>query len=229
MEKQFSQKSLSDSFKPLPFYIDGKRFESTEQFKSGSQLKELAGIPLTTEIYLEKEEGYEAELISNEKVVDLARKEKEQFFVKKKLNFTINGVPFISYKQYVLGSELKKIGNIPNSDDLFLKIAHPFEDELISDEEEVNLARPGKEHFISKQHSIVLVVNARPKPWVKRTISFEELVILAFGAYDPNPNKIYTVTYSGGLPPKPEGSMIKGQTIQVKNKMNFDVSATDKS
>ena len=50
-----------------------------------------------------------------------------------------------------------------------------------------------------------------------------------FGAYDPNPNKIYTVTYSGGLPPKPEGSMIKGQTIQVKNKMNFDVSATDKS
>jgi len=74
----------------------------------------------------------------------------------------------------------------------------------------------------------VLVVNARPKPWGKRTISFEELVILAFGAYDPNPNKVYTVTFSGGLPPKPEGSMIKGQTIQVKNKMNFDVSATDK-
>lgn len=229
MKEQINEQLRTESRKPLTFFIDGKRFESTERYKSGSQLKELAGIPLTTDLYLELEEGYDPELINNQKEVDLARKEVEQFFVKKKLNFTINGVPFISYKQYVLGSELKKIGNIPKSDDLFLKIAHPFEDELIFDEEEVNLARPGKEHFISKEYSIVLVVNARPKPWVKRTISFEELVILAFGAYDTNPNKVYTVTYSGGLPPKPEGSMIKGQTIQVKNKMNFDVTATDKS
>jgi hypothetical protein len=53
--------------------------------------------------------------------------------------------------------------------------------------------------------------------------------VLAFGNHDPNPNRVYTVTYSGGVPPKTEGTMVRGQMISVKDKTNFDVSATDKS
>lgn len=215
--------------KPLPFFIEGKRFESTERYKTGSQLKQLAEIPLSIELFLELEEGYEAELISNDTTVDLARKEKEHFFVKQKFKFTINGTSFIVYNQYILGAELKRLGNIPETEELFHKIASPHGDKVIQDEEEIDLATPGKEHFISKPFSVTLIVNAKQKSWTKRTISFEEVIILAFGVYDPNPNKVYTVTYSGGMPPKSEGSMIKGQTIRVKNKMNFDVSATDKS
>ncbi|MDN3606381.1 multiubiquitin domain-containing protein, partial [Kaistella yonginensis] len=52
---------------------------------------------------------------------------------------------------------------------------------------------------------------------------------LAFGSYDNNPNKGYTVTYSRGWDPKSEGTMVKGAVVRVKNKMIFDVTATDKS
>lgn len=64
----------------------------------------------------------------------------------------------------------------------------------------VNLARPEIEHFYSKDkhHKVTLIVNGRPKPWAEKTITFEQVVVLAFGSYDPNPNKVYTVTYDKG-------------------------------
>jgi len=213
----------------LTFTVEGKPFETFDQYKTGAELKQLGGIPLGAELFLAVEEGYEPELIRNDTPVDLARKEVEHFFVKVKLTFTINGMSFISYEQYIKGSVIRQLGKIPTTDDIFLKIEQPFKDEFIADDEEVDLARPGKEHFISKPICITLIVNARPKPWNKRTISFEEVVVLAFGNYDQNPNRIYTVTYSNGVPPKPEGTMVKGQVIHVKDKTNFDVSATDKS
>lgn len=213
----------------LTFTVEGKPFETFDQYKTGAELKQLAGIPLRTELLLAVQEGYEPELIGNDDKVDLARTDVEHFFVKVKLKFTINGVAFVSYEQYILGKTIRDLGKIAATDNIFLKIAPPYQDELIRDDEEVDLARPGKEHFVSKPVSITLIVNARPKPWNKRNISFEEVVVLAFGSYDPNPNRVYTVTYSGGVPPKTEGTMVRGQVINVKDKTNFDVSATDKS
>lgn len=212
----------------LTFTVEGKSFETFDQYKTGAELKQLAGIPLESELFLAVAEGYDPEFIGNDERIDLARTDVEHFYVKVKLKFTINGVQFISYEQYIKGSTIRQLGKIPATDDIFLKIEPPFKDELITDEE-VDLARPGKEHFVSKPVSITLIVNARPKLWNKRTISFEEVVILAFGSYDPNPNRVYTVTYSNGVPPKPEGTMVKGQVISVKDKTNFDVSSTDKS
>ncbi|MCR9171389.1 MAG: multiubiquitin domain-containing protein [bacterium] len=72
-------------------------------------------------------------------------------------------------------------------------------------------------------------MNGREKTWTKKTISFEEVVVLAFGSISSNPNTCYTVTYSRGSGQKPEGSMVKGQEVKVKSKMVFNVTATDKS
>lgn len=77
--------------------------------------------------------------------------------------------------------------------------------------------------------TIEIIVNGRPKQWSKKLISFEEVVVLAFGSYNNNPNVCYTVTYSKGHHSKPEGSMVKGQEAKVKRKMIFNVTATDKS
>lgn len=76
---------------------------------------------------------------------------------------------------------------------------------------------------------ITIVVNGRNKPWSEKTISFEQVVILAFGKYDENGVTAYTVTYKKGHGDKPEGSMVKGETIHVKDKMIFNVTATNKS
>lgn len=74
-----------------------------------------------------------------------------------------------------------------------------------------------------------IIVNGRPKEWNKNSISFDELVILAFGNSNPNPNRCFTVTYSDGPESNKTGSMVQGGEVNVKPKMIFNVTATDKS
>lgn len=147
------------------------------------------------------------------------------------LTVRINDHTFDWPQQYITGAEIRKLGNISAEDEIFLKIKEPWEDELVTDVTQVDLARPGIEHFYSKEKpgKIDLIVNGRQKPWAERNISFEQVVILAFGTYDNNPNKVYTVTYDRGPRENPEGPMIKGDKVIVKNKMIFNVTATDKS
>ena len=81
----------------------------------------------------------------------------------------------------------------------------------------------------SGNRHVEIIVNGTPKEWKEKSISFEEVVVLAFGSYNDSPNVCYTVTYSRGHHSKPEGSMVKGQEVKVKHRMIFNVSATDKS
>ncbi|WP_395974444.1 multiubiquitin domain-containing protein [Chryseobacterium cucumeris] len=216
---------------PLKFVVEGKHFETFEQYITGAELKRLVGIPLETELYLSISKPYQDELIDNDTQINLARPEMEYFFTKKKLQFFINDVPFIWYKQYIQGAQIRELGNISDQDDIFLDINPNWEDDLILDDEEVDLARPGNERFFSKPKTkqFKIIVNARQHEWTGENISFEQLVVLAFGSYDPNPGKGYTITYSRGWHPKPEGTLVKGTEVRVKNKMIFDVTATDKS
>lgn len=76
---------------------------------------------------------------------------------------------------------------------------------------------------------VTIIVNAREKQVEKDDITFEEVVDLAF---DPKPvgeNVLFTVTYRRGQGNKPEGSLLAGQSVKVKDGMIFNVTATDKS
>ncbi len=150
---------------------------------------------------------------------------------KEVLPLTINGKKYEWQQEYITGAEIKKLGNINAEDEIFLAIKKPWEDEPIPDDKQVNLARPEIEHFYSKDkdYNITLIVNGRPKNWTEKIITFEQVVILAFGAYEPNPDKVYTVTYDKGPHENDEGSMVRGEKVYVKNKMIFNVTATDKS
>ncbi len=216
---------------PLKFQIEGKEYETFDQYKTGSELKELASIPLDIELFLSISKPYKDELIENDKEVNLARPSSEYFFVKKKLHFKINNVPFTWYRQYISGSEIRELGKIDNEYDIFLDIKEGWEDDMIFDDEVVDLARTGVENFFSKPKptEFIIIVNTREKVWKEKTISFEQVIILAFGVYDNNPNKGYTVTYCNGIEPKSEGTMVRGSVVNINNKMIFDVSATDKS
>ena len=135
---------------PLKFVIEGKEFETFDQYKTGAELKQLAGIPLDTELFLSISRPYNDELIENEARVNLARPETEYFFVKKKLHFTINGVHYTWYKQFIRGIQIRELGNIPREDELYLDLPDGWKDDFIEDDEIVDLARPGVEHFISR-------------------------------------------------------------------------------
>lgn len=215
---------------PLKFIIEGEEFETLDQYKTGAELKQLKGIPLETELYLSIIKPYNDELIENDKSVNLARPDTEYFFVKKKLHFTINKVPFVWYKQFIRGLQIRELGSISPNDDLYLDLKDGYEDDFITDDEIIDLARPGKENFFSKkiETQFAIIVNGREKSWDKRRISFDEVVTLAEGNVSTG-TKAYTVTYLKGPKQNPQGEMAKGDVVFVINKMIFNATATDKS
>ncbi|MEQ8908129.1 MAG: multiubiquitin domain-containing protein [Vicingaceae bacterium] len=74
-----------------------------------------------------------------------------------------------------------------------------------------------------------IVVNAKKHEWPEKEISFKEVVILAFGTFNDNGRTSYTVTYSRGHSSKVQGSLVYNESVKVKHKMIFNVTATDKS
>ena len=88
----------------------------------------------------------------------------------------------------------------------------------------------GGAHGHEREHETTIVVNGQEKVVTGKEVSFEDVVSIA---YDGNPptgeNWEFTVTYRRGHGPKPQGSLVAGETVRVKKGMVFDVQATDKS
>lgn len=74
-----------------------------------------------------------------------------------------------------------------------------------------------------------IIVNGRQKVVTEKEISFAEIVALAFDNPPTGSNIIFTVTYRKGEGHKPEGTLIAGGKVKVKDGMIFNVTATDKS
>lgn len=83
------------------------------------------------------------------------------------LELVINGVKFEWKEQYILGAQVRKLGNIPKGDIIYLDIEKPWEDEVITDETKIDLARGGIEQFFShKQEEPRLVeIKINDKPY----------------------------------------------------------------
>lgn len=77
--------------------------------------------------------------------------------------------------------------------------------------------------------TVTFIVNAREQSTSAKTLTFEELVAIAFPAVPSGPNVLFTVSYRRGRGDKPEGSLLAGDVVKVKDGMVFVVSATDKS
>ena len=93
---------------------------------------------------------------------------------------------------------------------------------------------PGVERFVTEEHTCgdenaKIFVNSREKTVPGPTISFEEVTKLAFPDLAGKPLVFFTVTYSCGCEPQPKGDLLKGQSINVRKGMKFNVRATDKS
>ena len=77
--------------------------------------------------------------------------------------------------------------------------------------------------------NFTIIVNGREKVVISKRLSFTEIITLAF---DPPPTGefiVFTVTYRRGHGNKPEGTLVEGETIKIKDGMIFNVTATDKS
>lgn len=81
----------------------------------------------------------------------------------------------------------------------------------------------------NKDKEFTIQVNSRDKLWYERTISYDQVIILAFGEISSDPNVSYSITYKKGDNNKPEGIMVKGDEVKVKDGMRFNVTQTNRS
>ncbi len=97
----------------------------------------------------------------------------------------------------------------------------------VQPDEVIDLSGFGVERFVTKPVKTTIYVNGTPHQVTKKVLSFSEIVALAHLVSGPNVS--YTLTHRKGPVNKPEGSMVEGDSIQVKEGMIFNVGATDRS
>jgi hypothetical protein len=78
-----------------------------------------------------------------------------------------------------------------------------------------------------KEHHIKIVVNGVEHVVTSDIVSYDEVTKLAYPV-PPAPNTTYTVSYEKAKHPH-EGELVEGQTVEVKEGTEFDVTPTGKS
>jgi hypothetical protein len=74
--------------------------------------------------------------------------------------------------------------------------------------------------------SFHIIVNARPREVTGHSITYREVVLLAFPNADFNQFD-FEVHYTG--PHVPDGSLVDGQSVRLENGLKVDVTKTNKS
>ena len=78
--------------------------------------------------------------------------------------------------------------------------------------------------------SVTIYVEGTPHEWPKdEKITFEQVVKWVFPDYLPTDGRTYTVKYKKGDNEKPEGQLVPGASVKVKEGMIFSVSRTGQS
>ena len=217
------------------YKINDKRFESSESKITGREL--LTNANLTPEedfelLYKINEKGFTP--IQLDEIVDLKSAGIEGFKAKpyKKLKIKVDNKHYEVEECFMTPIEIMEVAGI-NPDQFYLKEIRKGNIEVsYQDDVQHKIAIMKNSCFVSCEVEEVVacvIVNSKRKDWSKNTISFDDVVILAYGIISTDPNVIYTVNYINGVPSKPEGSMLKGDVISVKNKMIFNVTETNKS
>jgi hypothetical protein len=84
----------------------------------------------------------------------------------------------------------------------------------------------------SKEESktVTIIVNGRQKTVPKNEeLSFDAIIALAFDNPPTGEGVQFTVQYTRGQGNKPAGTLLEGQSVKVKDGMEFDVTPTNRS
>lgn len=216
------------------FRINKKRFESNESKIKGKELLTIAGLTPVEDfelLYKINEKGFTPIQLDEE--VDLKTAGIEGFRARpyKKITIKVDNKEYEVEECFMTPNEIMSLADINSDRNYLTGIRRGGVEVTYKDDVEHKISITKKSHFISCPLEEVqfVIVNARKKGWSNGTISFVDVVKLAYGEFSSNPNVIYTVNYKRGVLSKPEGSMVKSEVISVKNKMIFNVTQTNKS
>lgn len=80
-----------------------------------------------------------------------------------------------------------------------------------------------------EKKTVTIIVAGTPHEWPKGEITYAEVVTLEVPNYSQHPEITYSVKYKNGHGNKPEGVLVPGASVKVKEGMVFSVSETGQS
>ncbi|NNU36044.1 hypothetical protein G9X64_06010 [Rhizobium sophorae] len=131
-------------------------------------------------------------------------------------------------KPVISGTVLYGLAKPGEGEAVFLEVPGG-EDRLIEHGELIDLAQPGIERFITAPLTFEIIVNSRPRTVNARTVTFEQIVQLAFpGQHEPN--VVFSMTYRHAASTPHAGELGAGGSVDVKKKGTvFNVTRTVQS
>jgi hypothetical protein len=127
------------------------------------------------------------------------------------------------------GNALYSLGNVPDGIELYREVTGDRQDPVVArGAEAVELTE--FEHFHSgPPKEFTIIVNGRKKTVESRKLSFDQLVALAFNPVPTGPDVLFTITYEHGPRTDPQGTLLQGESVRIKDGMVFNVKQTDRS
>ena len=80
-----------------------------------------------------------------------------------------------------------------------------------------------------RKKTVTIIVEGTPHEWPKDLITYAEVVTLEVPDYPQHPEISYSVKYRNGHGNKPEGVLVPGASVKVKEGMIFNVAETGQS
>ena len=77
--------------------------------------------------------------------------------------------------------------------------------------------------------TITIYINGTEKHVEKGRLSYGDIVALAFDTPPQGDNVQVSIQYSRGHSTKPKGTLVEGQSVEIVEGMEFDVTATNRS
>lgn len=216
----------------LEYEVDGAVLSTDDEQVDGRAIRVAAGLVPPSAFVLIRTDGGLAQSVGLEEPVRLSAGQRPMF-----RSFETDHVNTLEVdergwewgRDEITDGEIRAIGRIHEDLELVLD---SDADRPIPRGGSVRLVGGGVERIRSRKAApalISILVNARRREVKPGTISFEQLVALAFPTPPTGAQVAFTVSYRKGPPPRPEGSLVPGQSIHVIEGMTFHVTATDKS
>ena len=225
----------TEDFTPASYNIrvNGAIYAFTNPEPSAHEILQRSGKDSNSYVLIFAAPGEEQRALNTEDNVDLRQPGIEEFtFASTARQFIayVDETQVVFHKPDPTGAELlQAIGK--NSDNYALTqiLAH-VDDQFVEPDEKVDLRQPGIEKFTTVSlKDLTIIVNGRPKIEKRKSLSFAQIVALAFDNPPTGTNIAFTISFRKGCGAKPEGTLIPGETIPIQGGMIFNVTATDKS
>lgn len=200
---------------------------------TGAQIAEAVGAnPVTEFVVLHQLANFELEELRPTELADLNKA--NRFFVVRgdsTNRFFIDGLSMVWPRDTLKGRFFKQLVGMDSADIELLLEREDQADKAIGDDEDVRLGREGVEYLKTRpsKATVTIIVEGTPHTWTKNKIGYDEVVTLEVPDYAQHPEITYSVKYSNGPNNRPEGTLVKGDTVRVKDGMIFSVSETGQS